>query len=89
MIDALNHLNDHTLRLLALAALLYSAMRFAEAYGLWRKRNWAEWFAILSGGVYLPVEIWELARHPSIVKAGLLATNAVVVGYLLRLRSSS
>jgi uncharacterized membrane protein (DUF2068 family) len=86
LLDALNHLDNGKLRMLALAAILYSAMRFAEAYGLWRKRRWAEWFAIASGGVYLPVEIWELAKHPTTVKAAVLAVNALIVAYLLRLR---
>src|SRR5262249_31765071 len=86
LLDALNHLDDGKLRKLALAALLYAAMRFAEAYGLWRKRRWAEWFAILSGGIYLPVEVWELAKHPTTIKGGILGINAVIVVYLLRLR---
>jgi len=39
---------------LALAAMLYAAVRFAEAYGLWHGRSWAEWFAILTGGYIFP-----------------------------------
>src|SRR5215472_11252990 len=36
LLDAAAHLSNPRLRLLAGAALVYSAIRFIEAYGLWR-----------------------------------------------------
>jgi uncharacterized membrane protein (DUF2068 family) len=39
--------------LLALGAALYSAVRFAEAYGLWRNRKWAQWLGAVSGVIPL------------------------------------
>ena len=88
LIDAATHIDNSRLRLLALAALLYSAMRFIEAYGLWRVRAWAEWFAIVSGGVYLPVELYELVRHATAVKAVVLVVNTGIVAYLVYFRWS-
>lgn len=86
LLYAATHLNNSNVRLLALAALAYSTIRFVEAYGLWRARAWAEWFAIVSGGVYLPLELYELIRHPSVVKAGVLLVNAAIVVYLVYVR---
>ena len=86
LIDAATHLDDARLRWLALAALLYSAVRFVEAYGLWRMRTWAEWFAIGSGGIYLPVEVYELLDRPTVVKAVVLLFNAGMVAYLAYVR---
>jgi uncharacterized membrane protein (DUF2068 family) len=86
LIDAIAHLDDANLRLLAVAALLYSAARFIEAYGLWRLRAWGEWFGIVSGSVYLPVEIYELVDRPTVVKAGVLIFNLGIVGYLIYVR---
>jgi uncharacterized membrane protein (DUF2068 family) len=74
--------------LLAVAALVYSTIRFIEAFGLWRMRRWAEWFAILSGGVYLPLEIYELTHHATLVKAVVLVINAAIVAYLIYFRWS-
>jgi len=73
---------DTQLRLLALGAVLYSTMRFIEAYGLWRNRIWAEWFALVTSGMFLPVEIYELLRKPTWVKLLILACNAFIVLYL-------
>ena len=81
-IEAASNLNDARLALLALASLLYSTMRFIEAYGLWHERRWAEWFAVISGGVYLPVEIVELVRGVSWIKLSVLAINLVIVIYM-------
>src|SRR4051794_14108963 len=47
-IEAASRTSDARLKTLAALALLYSTIRFIEAYGLWRTRVWAEWFAIIS-----------------------------------------
>ena len=86
LLFAATHLNNSTVRLLALAALAYSTVRFVEAYGLWRTRAWAEWFAVFSGGVYLPFELYELVRNPTVIKAAVLVINAAIVAYLVYVR---
>jgi uncharacterized membrane protein (DUF2068 family) len=81
-LDAMTLLDRPQLRLLAIGALAYAAMRFIEAFGLWRARRWAEWFGALSGSIYLPLEVfklWELVTWPRIT---LLITNLIVVAYL-------
>jgi len=88
LIDAALQLSNPRLRLLACAALLYSAIRFIEAYGLWRTRPWAEWFAILSSGAYLPIEVYGFFRHPTAVRASVLIANAALVAYLIKVRLS-
>jgi uncharacterized membrane protein (DUF2068 family) len=81
-IELAGNLLDRRLWLLAALAGVYSVMRFIEAYGLWRSRRWAEWFAAVSGGVYIPFEIYELLRGVSWIKLGALAVNVVVVAYM-------
>ena len=57
-------------------------MRFGEAYGLWRERLWAEWLAIVSGGIYLPIEVWELLKGITWPRVVLFAVNLAIVAYL-------
>ena len=64
--------------------LLYATGRFVEGYGLWRERHWAEWFAVISGAVYLPVEIYALCAHPHWTRFAVLVGNFVVVFYILK-----
>ena len=78
--------------LLAMIASIYSAMRFIEAYGLWFARTWAEWFALVSCSVYLPIEVYELAKGVSWIKIGLVAVNLAIVlymAYVLREKKSA
>lgn len=87
-IEAAARTSDSRLRTLAALAFVYSTVRFVEAYGLWRMRAWAEWFAIVSGCVYLPVEIYELIKDATLIKAGILILNAAIVAYLIYIRFS-
>jgi len=77
---------DKTLWVLAIGALVDAGVRFVEAFGLWREREWAQWFALLSGALYLPGELYSLLRHPRPLKWGVIAANAVIVLYMLILR---
>ena len=63
-------------------ALAYMTLRFAEAYGLWRERHWGEWLAVLSAGLYVPAEIYELCLHYSHRKVGVLALNVAIIVFL-------
>jgi uncharacterized membrane protein (DUF2068 family) len=72
--------------LIAAAAMLYSIVRFAEAFGLWHDREWAEWFALLSGSMYLPWEVYSLLNHPHLIKWIVLTGNVAIVLYMLVLR---
>ena len=49
-------------------------------------RAWAEWFAILSGAVYLPIEIYKLVHHATALKAAIFLINMGIVGYVAYVR---
>jgi uncharacterized membrane protein (DUF2068 family) len=85
-IEAAGRLTNARLWLLATGAFAYSSLRFTEAYGLWRARPWGEWIGIISGGVYVPVEVIALVRRPTILKVALLGANALLVAYLSVIR---
>jgi uncharacterized membrane protein (DUF2068 family) len=70
-------------------AFLYTTIRFVEAAGLWLEKEWAEWFALVSGAMYMPYEIYELARHPTAIKLVIVAVNALIVWYLVWLLRDS
>src|SRR5262245_7324834 len=88
-----NRLLDDTsnaeLWMIAALVVVYAAVRFTEAYGLWRGRAWAQWLAAASGAIYVPFELYELSRGFSWVKLTALALNLAVVAlmvYALRVR---
>jgi len=81
---ALTEATPGRLRWLAVAALAYAIFRFAEAWGLWRARRWAEWLGAVTGLVYVPFEIFSFIRHPRPVPIVVLAINLAIVFILAR-----
>ena len=81
-IDAANHMTDGKLWAMAFSAMFYSVIRFVEAVALWMDRQWAEWFGLLTGGMYMPVELYEIMREATWPKVAILIINAGIVTYL-------
>lgn len=85
-IHAASQVTDRKLWAIAAAGLAYASVRYVEAYGLWNRRVWAEWFALLSGALYLPWELYEFGEKPTPIRAALLLGNLVIVIYMLMIR---
>jgi uncharacterized membrane protein (DUF2068 family) len=71
-IDAAASFTDARVWLLATLAFAYGLVRLVEAYGLWRGRRWAEWFAAVSG-----------AHKATWLSLGALLANMVIVGVMI------
>jgi uncharacterized membrane protein (DUF2068 family) len=82
-LDAAERVTNTRLWAGAALALLYSAIRLAEGYGLWFGHRWGSWLGAVSGGIYVPVEVYELLHKPSVIKAATLILNVAVVVYLV------
>lgn len=90
-LDTAAHVTDTRLWLLAFLAATYALVRFVEAYGLWHGKRWAEWFAAVSGSLYVPFEIYELYKGITLLTLSALVVNLLIVSLmintLLRVRS--
>src|SRR5579862_1199808 len=82
-LDFADSVTDARLWAAARIAFAYAALRFTEAYGLWKGRTWAEWVALVSGTLLLPVEVREIFRGVTVIRCGLLLVNLAVVFYML------
>jgi uncharacterized membrane protein (DUF2068 family) len=82
-IDLANQLTNTRLLLIAAGAGVYSLARFIEAYGLWRARRWAQWFAAASGAIYVPFELFELYERVTWLSLGALTLNLAIVAFML------
>ncbi len=82
-LDFADNVTDARLWAAARIAFAYSALRFTEAYGLWHVRTWAEWVALISGALLLPLEIRELMRGLTLLRIALVVGNLAVVLYML------
>lgn len=76
------------LRELSVGTFLYAGIFLIEGMGLLLRKHWAEYFVIISTGGLIPLELYEMVRHFSLVKVGVTAINLLIVWYLVvRVRS--
>ena len=85
-VSAAQRFHDKNVWVLVSAAAIYALVRFTEAFGLWHDREWAEWFALLTGAMYLPLEIFSIMRHSNLMKWVVFLGNVIIVLYMLLLR---
>ena len=84
-IESMAKATNHHVGEIAAVGFAYVLIRLVEAYGLWQGKHWAEWFAVISAGIYLPLEFQHFAHHPNALNAGLILFNVVIILYLARL----
>jgi uncharacterized membrane protein (DUF2068 family) len=87
-IDTLSRIEDPQLLMLSFTAMAYFLIRSVEAAGLWMSRTWAEWLAIVSDSIFIPMEIIELAHGITPVRLLVFFTNIAIVGCLVAVVSA-
>ncbi len=78
------------LRELSAGTFLYAALFATEGMGLLLRKHWAEYFVIITTGLLIPLELYELVRHFTVVKLVVTVINVLIVWYLVaRVRGRS
>lgn len=85
LVDALAGLGPKRFVVIGLIALAYAALFVTEGVGLWLRKHWAEWFTVIATGSLIPLEAYEMIKHASWLKLGILVGNVVIVIYLARI----
>ena len=84
-IESVAKATNHHVGQLAALGFAYALIRLVEGYGLWQGKHWAEWFAVISAGIYLPLEIQHFAHHATLLNVGVIFFNILIILYLARL----
>jgi uncharacterized membrane protein (DUF2068 family) len=71
------------LYLVGVGVAAYAALEGVEAVGLWLGRRWAEYLTFVATVVFVPYEVYELAKSFSALKVLALMINVAIVVYLL------
>ena len=83
VIDRVGQVTHHKLRLISMGTSLYAMLCTAEAYGLLRRKVWAEFVTLWLSVSFVPWELYESVRRPTAWHFSILAANLVIVSYLL------
>lgn len=70
------------LKELSAGTFFYAVLRFLEGLGLVLRKRWGEYLTIVVTALFIPLELWELARHFTTLKLVVLAINIAIVAYL-------
>jgi len=77
------HLSTGTQVAVAIGAILYGLLEGLEGVGLLLRRRWAEYLVLIATAAFLPVEIEEILRRPTVFKFLALLINLAIVAYLI------
>ncbi len=73
---------ERSMELICLVSGLYSVKLFIEGFGLWFEKAWAPYLVIVLATAFIPAEIYELVKQPTVYWQATLVVNLIVVGYL-------
>ncbi len=83
-LEKLLNISPRQLRLSGIAMGVYAGVTAIEAVGLWMQKRWAEILVIVMVAGGLPLELFELYRGISPLKAIVLLINLAMLGYLVQ-----
>ena len=84
VVHALAAFDEQRLRAVSAGLFVYSALFLTEGVGLVLRKRWAEYFTVIVTGSFLPLELYEVARHPGRIRVAVLLINVTIVWYLVR-----
>jgi uncharacterized membrane protein (DUF2068 family) len=75
--------STRNLELTGVALAAYAALEGVEAVGLWHGKRWAEYLTFVATVLLVPLEVYEIAGKPTVLKCLTLAINVAIVVYLV------
>jgi uncharacterized membrane protein (DUF2068 family) len=77
------HVSPEQVKKLGLGSFLYAGLFLTEGTGLWLRKRWGEWLTVIVTSSLVPLEAYEIYRHPSYVKLAVFVVNVAIVVYLI------
>jgi uncharacterized membrane protein (DUF2068 family) len=74
---------QETLRLVAVLVIAYGVVQVAEGVGLWLLKRWGEYLTVVATAAFVPLEVYEVVEHATVLRVGALVVNVAAVVYLL------
>ena len=82
IVAKLHRLHTGTVVATGIAAIGYGVLELVEGTGLWLDKLWAEYLTVIATSLLIPLELYELVHKPTMLKAGGILANVVIVAYL-------
>jgi len=83
ILNKLLAISPNQLKAASVGTFIYAAVLLTEGIGLLLRKRWAEYLTIVATAGMIPVELYEIARHVTVSRIGVLAVNLAIVAYLI------
>jgi uncharacterized membrane protein (DUF2068 family) len=83
VVEKLADLDSRKLLVYTIGTFFYAGLFLTEGIGLILAQYWAEWFAVIITGSFLPLEGYEVIKKFQWFKVGVMIVNAAIVVYLV------
>lgn len=70
------------LKELSVGTLVYAGIFLTEGTGLLARKHWAEYMTLISTGLFVPLEVYEIFHHFTWMKVAVTLVNVLIVLYL-------
>jgi uncharacterized membrane protein (DUF2068 family) len=84
-LEKLDLVHARQLKELSFLSAFYAAIFLTEGTGLALRKRWAEYLTIIATGLLIPLEIYELFKKPTVLRAVFLVANVAIVAFLVHL----
>ena len=86
LLDKVGMVKTHVLVEISIGLFLYGTLCIVEAYGLHKRRRWAEYLTVAAISLFIPFEIYEVVYRLSFIRVAVLVLNIIIVYYLIKHR---
>jgi uncharacterized membrane protein (DUF2068 family) len=83
LLEKIADVDPHKLKQLRAGTFFYATLFLIEGTGLALRQRWAEYITIISTSSLIPIEVYEIVKHYSVLKIAFLVINIAVVVYLI------
>ena len=84
MITGIGMIKNRTMIVVSIGIVSYASLNLAMAYGLHRRKRWAEWLTVIATALFIPFEIYEIIQEQTLIRIGILTLNCAIVYYLAK-----
>ena len=89
-LEKASNITPYKIKELGLGSMIDAGLFLTEGIGLWFGKRWAEWLTVIITSSLIPIEIYEIYRHPTPVKIAVILINIAIVAYLVyRIRNQT
>jgi uncharacterized membrane protein (DUF2068 family) len=84
LITGIGMIKNRTMIVVSIGMVSYASLNLAMAYGLHRRKLWAEWLTVIATALLIPFEIYEIVQEQTLIRIGILILNCTIVYYLVK-----